>query len=167
MYNSGRIFAQVYDLKKKDWLTVCPITAVLNEREGGRNDSPVLYTIAHQEALADYLRENDTLYVISAIQSRKHSTYEDSYFVLQDISMHLRIPSIRTLNDGEPPVLAPLKKFMKAKNSCVLTPYVDKLCKTFGDYNPLFPIDKETFILFSDYERLTETLDRKVIPETE
>ena len=67
MYNSGRIFAQVYDLKKKDWLAVCPITAVLNDREGGRNDSPVLYTIAHHEALADYLRENDTLYVISAI----------------------------------------------------------------------------------------------------
>ena len=56
---SSGIFIQVYDENKKNWITVCPITSILNDTdsESSSNESAVLYTLAHQEALVDYFKE--------------------------------------------------------------------------------------------------------------
>ena len=44
-----------------------------------------------------------------------------------------------------------LKKFMKAKNNCILTPYVDKLIKLFGEYSPLIICDPVTKMIMLNY----------------
>ena len=59
-----------------------------------------------------------------------------------------------------------LKKFFKAKNSCVLTPYVIKLIKMFGDYSPLIIYDPATSAILNEYARLCDTLEQTMIPET-
>ena len=59
------IFIQVFDCKKKNWLTVCPVTSIM------KDTIAVLYSDAHMEALADHLRRREILYVLSSIQSRK------------------------------------------------------------------------------------------------
>ena len=59
-----------------------------------------------------------------------------------------------------------LKKFFRAKNSCVLTPYVDKLVKMFGEYSPLVICDQEISAIQREYARLSDTLEQNIIPET-
>lgn len=59
-----------------------------------------------------------------------------------------------------------LQKFMKAKNKCVLTPFVDKLIKLFGEYSPLIICDSDTKTTIGKYAKLTEVMERRVIPET-
>lgn len=56
---SSGIFIQVYDVNKKMWITVCPVTSILNDIDNERstNESAVLYTLAHQEALVEYFKE--------------------------------------------------------------------------------------------------------------
>ena len=61
------IFIQVYDSVKKRWLTVCPALSLINEHQDKPSMSSVLYTDAHQEALADYLKYEEIIYVISSI----------------------------------------------------------------------------------------------------
>ena len=56
--------------------------------------------------------------------------------------------------------------FFKAKNSCVLTPYVDMLSTKFGEFSPLYPCDAEVSTVLREYEKLSETLERKIVPET-
>ena len=92
---SKGILIQVYDTKLSAWYTVCPVTAATNLAEDRRNEICALYTHAHEQALADYLEEKEILYLISSLQSAKDQPYEETYFLLNDISMHLRVPSCR------------------------------------------------------------------------
>ena len=80
------IFIQVFDMKRNIWLTLCPVTTVLT------NDMAVLYKDSHQEALSEYLRKREILYILSSLQSRKVESDDECCFVLRDISMHLRFP---------------------------------------------------------------------------
>lgn len=129
----------------------------------------VLYTDAEEEALSEHLRKREILYTVSSIQSRKVETADDCCLILRDVSMHLRFPRLcrsdrESVEDKQQEGM--LHKFFKAKNSCVLTPYVDRLIKTFGDYSPLIICDDVVSAIFKEYERLSDTLERRVIPET-
>lgn len=59
-----------------------------------------------------------------------------------------------------------LKTFYKAKNSCILTPYVDELLKTFGEYSLFYYHDERVRETLINYERLSEMLERRIIPES-
>lgn len=169
---SDGIFIQVYDPNKKAWLTVCPVTTHFYSKTDRRSDSAVLHSLFHQKALADYLSERDILYIISAIQSQKFEYDCNTYPILHDIAMHLRLPqSLSKSNQSNPEEEEAqddsLKKFFKAKNSCVLTPYVDGLIKQLqGRYSPLYPCDEQVRDLIKEYALITENLERTIIPET-
>ena len=57
---------------------------------------------------------------------------EQKYFVLQDITLPLRIPAIDDGQVLDKQTITQIKEFQKAKNCCILTPYANKLIDVFG-----------------------------------
>ena len=67
---------------------------------------------------------------------------ELKHFVLQDITLPMRVPAIETGKLLEKKATDQIKDFFKAKNSCLLTPYCSKLIGTFGEENAFRPCDE-------------------------
>ena len=109
------------------------------------------------------------LYVISAITHKtSYEEAEGKYFVLQDISISLRVPSVdvRSSSAVSKETTTQIKEFYKAKNNCLLTPYVNELVDLFGTENCFYPCDPETSTLLKRQAATTIQLERKVIPDT-
>jgi len=157
---SKGVLIQVKDPKSRAWITVCPITSILNDNEDRRHEASVFYTQAHHEALAEHLKAEETFYVVSSLQSAKFETFEGAYFLLADVSLHLRFPACLHTQELPTESEASLKAFLKAKNTCVLTPYVDELVRKFGQFSPFHSVDKRVSAILKDYDRLSERLEK-------